>query len=279
MNYFEFWCGDYLRDTTSLNLTEHGAYLRLLIAYYSKEKPLPSEYKELYQISCAISAADKAATRKVADEFFPVSADGFRHKNRVDEEIAKAQKRIKIAQENGSKGGRKQNPSGNPPGNPVGTSTRTQRGARGPTRSGEALHTPHAIHQTPEDQEQQSRSELDSFENTGSEGRGRAVPPSPADVCAALKALGVTRISSSYAPLHEAIREGVTLERFVKTARSVKAGQRRLEYIVATARGQHADARANGDAQQQLEQKNRDIGQQWAAEADCESEDEDHATF
>ena len=278
MNYFEFWCGDYLRDTTSLNLTEHGAYLRLLIAYYSKEQPLPSEHKNLYQITCAISASDKAATRKVADEFFPVAADGFRHKNRVDEEIAKAQKRIKIAQENGTKGGRKPNPAGNPSGSPAGSSRKTQRGARRPPQPGEALHTPHAIHQTPEEQELTSRSEPDTAVNPNTEGNGDGAPlPTPVEVCVALKALGVVRIATSYAPLHEAIREGVTMDRFVKAAKTVRADQRTLEYIVGTARGQLADERAAAEAQQRLGQKNRDIGQQWAAQSDEAGEEDDDA--
>ncbi|GLQ96449.1 YdaU family protein [Dyella mobilis] len=145
MNYFEFYPGDYLRDTTRLTLIDHGAYLRLLIAYYSEETALPADLNELYVMCSAVSAADKAAVKKVAERFFPISDDGLRHKNRVDEEIAKAQKRIKIAQENGSKGGRKPNPAGNPSGNPTGSSGETQRGAQRPTQSGEALHTPHAI--------------------------------------------------------------------------------------------------------------------------------------
>jgi uncharacterized protein YdaU (DUF1376 family) len=138
MNYFELYPGDYLRDTTRLSLVEHGAYLRLLMAYYAEEQPLPADEAELFVIVSAVSAADKAAVRKVASRFFPVGDDGLRRNGRADEEIEKAQRRIAISRENGSKGGRKKNPTGNPTGNPAGT----QQG----TRSGEALHTPHAIH-------------------------------------------------------------------------------------------------------------------------------------
>ena len=106
MNYFEFYAGDYLRDTTRLTLVDHGAYLRLLIAYYSEENPLPAELSELYVITCAVSKGDKDAVKRVAERFFPVSEDdGLRHKGRVDEEIAKAQKRIAAARQNGKKGG------------------------------------------------------------------------------------------------------------------------------------------------------------------------------
>lgn len=94
MNYFELYPGDYLRDTTRLSLVEHGAYLRLLMAYYAEEQPLPGDVAELYVIAGAISAADKAAVRKVADRYFPLGPDGRRRNTRADAEIAKASARI-----------------------------------------------------------------------------------------------------------------------------------------------------------------------------------------
>lgn len=99
MNYFELYPGDYLRDTTRLTLTEHGAYLRLLMTYYAEELPLPADLDELYVIAGAIKPADKEAVRKVADRFFPVSKDGQRHNSRADEEIAKAAERMEGADE------------------------------------------------------------------------------------------------------------------------------------------------------------------------------------
>lgn len=99
MNYFEFYGGDYLRDTTRISLTDHGAFLRLLIAYYAEEEPLPAAYSELFTIAGATSSADKAAVRKIADKYFPVGADGLRHNGRADEEIEKAQDRIEGAQD------------------------------------------------------------------------------------------------------------------------------------------------------------------------------------
>lgn len=139
MNYFELYPGDYLRDTARLALIEHGAYLKLMLSYYSEETPLPASYAELYQIAVAISAEEKAAVRKVADKFFPVFPDGFRHKNRIDEEIEKAKKRIATARANGMKNKGTDKPSGNPAGMPAGDPEGTQR----VTHSGEALHTPH----------------------------------------------------------------------------------------------------------------------------------------
>lgn len=144
MNYFELYPGDYLRDTSRLGLVDHGAYLRLMMAYYSEEQPLPADYADLYTIVAAINAADKAAVRKVADRYFPVGDDGQRHNNRADEEIVKAQKRIQTARENGAKNKGKANPPANPAGMPPGTQRDTQSDTQRLTHSGEALHTPHA---------------------------------------------------------------------------------------------------------------------------------------
>lgn len=136
MNYFELYPGDYLRDTMRLSLLDHGAYLRLMVAYYSEEQPLPALHADLYTITSAVSSADKAAVRKVADRYFPVGEDGLRHNNRADEEIVKAQKRIQTARENGAKNKAKNYPVDMPAGIPTDTQPHT--------RSGEALHTPHA---------------------------------------------------------------------------------------------------------------------------------------
>lgn len=145
MNYFEFYPGDYLKATGRLTLTEHGAYLRLLMEYYATEEPLPADYDELYVIASAIKPADRAAVKKVADRFFPVGQDGLRHNDRADEEVVKAQKRMSISRQNGAKGGRPRKPAGNPDGNPAGNPPGIPAGTLQETCSGEALHTPHAI--------------------------------------------------------------------------------------------------------------------------------------
>src|SRR6476661_4890699 len=50
---------------------------------------------------------EQQAVKSVVHQFFPVSpADGFRHNQRADREIAKARPKIEAARNNGSKGGR-----------------------------------------------------------------------------------------------------------------------------------------------------------------------------
>lgn len=94
MIYFEMYPGDYLKDTTRLSLTDHGVYFKLMLAYYSEEQALPESLAELYVIASAITTADKAAVKKVAERYFPVAEDGLRHSKRCDEQIATAQARI-----------------------------------------------------------------------------------------------------------------------------------------------------------------------------------------
>lgn len=141
MNYVELYPGDYMRDTADLSLVEHGAYLLLLLHYYSTETAIPSDNPTLFRIARAMSDDEKAAVSKVAERFFPVmSSDGLRHNVRADEEIAKARARIDSARENGKRGGRPKKPDQNPtlsnPVNPNGTQHVT--GLKAP-------HTPHAI--------------------------------------------------------------------------------------------------------------------------------------
>lgn len=130
MNYYERYVGDFQRDTGLLSCAEVGAYDRMLDHYYATESPLPADYDKLYGLCRAIKKPDQEAVRSVADQFFPVAADGMRHNKRADEEIAKAQGRINAAKENGKKGGRprggKQNqtehkPNGFPTANPAET--------------------------------------------------------------------------------------------------------------------------------------------------------------
>ena len=137
MNYYERYCGDYQRDTAHLSLAEHGVYTILLDVCYSTEKPLPADYKPLFRICRAMDDDEQEAVKSVADQFFPVCEDGFRHNPRADEDIISARKRIDTARENGKTGGRPRKPKNpaktqrvpkqEPSNNPVGIPPETQR--------------------------------------------------------------------------------------------------------------------------------------------------------
>ena len=161
MNYYEHYLGDYKKKTAHLRIAAHGAYRLLLDHYYSTEQPLPADPVSLFLICSALDKGEQAVVRQVADEFFPVAPDGKRHNERADAEIARAQKRIACARNNGKNGGRpsiqspppdepKQNPMGNPPGNPAGFQKEPTGNPVG--HIGEAFHhAPQAIPNPPRD--------------------------------------------------------------------------------------------------------------------------------
>jgi uncharacterized protein YdaU (DUF1376 family) len=239
MNYFELYPGDYLRDTTRLTLTEHGAYCRMLMAYYAEEEPFPADEAELFVIVSAISTADKTAVRKVADRFFPIGTDGARHNNRADEEIAKARIRIETSRKNGRGGGRPKKPRQNPEGTrdkPGGFSagsenTGFQKPRQNPakTHSGEALHTPHAI---------QALGNVNAS-TQGLEGARAGV----GDVCRRMHEAGCLHVNPSRPELLAARQEGVSDDALVDAAVEAMAKGKKdpFGWAIATARGRHAD--------------------------------------
>lgn len=239
MNYFELYPGDYLKATGRLTLVDHGAYLRLMLEYYATEQPLPEDLGELYVIAAAVSAADKAAVRKVADRFFPVGDDGLRHNGRADDEIAKAQKRIATARSNGAKGGRKQ-PSNNPAGNPEGTQRVAGWDAQQGTHSGEALHTPHAI-STPEG----SKRAEDPQSARSPESPTPLDPTAAGRACLAMRRGGLMQTNPSHPQLLAAIAEGATDDALWEDTAREGAGHdppKGFAWVIATVRGRLADA-------------------------------------
>lgn len=103
MNYYERHLGDYARDTPHLTMLEHGAYTAIMDRYYATERGLPDE--EIFRLTRARSKEEKAAVQTVLKEYFTL-VDGLWKKGRIEEEIAKANKRILAAKSNGRKGGR-----------------------------------------------------------------------------------------------------------------------------------------------------------------------------
>jgi len=105
LNYYRHFPGDYLRDTLHLSAAEDGMYRRLLDLAYTTEKPLPLDRRLIYRLTRCRCIADRRAIDRVIDEFFNRTRWGYIHK-RVQEEINRAESRIKAARQNGASGGR-----------------------------------------------------------------------------------------------------------------------------------------------------------------------------
>ena len=229
MNYFELYPGDYLRDTTRLSLVDHGVYLKMLMAYYGEEQPLPAAYADLFVMVAAVAPADKAAVKKIADRYFPIAEDGLRHNSRADDEITKARKRIQTARENGAKNKGKNNPPAMPAGNPAAMPGDTQRA----THSGEALQNPGPT----------SKANTPSSSNTpercsSKESLRLGVRISAGRVATALNRRGV-KVTSMNPNLIEACNEGVTEETLLELHSLYP--DKPAAYLIATARRIHAE--------------------------------------
>ena len=90
MNYFELHLGDYAEATAHLTFVEDAAYGRMLRKYYSTEKPLPADLKQVQRLVGARSKDEREAVETVLNEFFTLQDDGW-HNARCDAEIARFQ--------------------------------------------------------------------------------------------------------------------------------------------------------------------------------------------
>jgi uncharacterized protein YdaU (DUF1376 family) len=102
LNHFPFYPGDYLRDTMGLSLEEDGAYLRLILEYWTRGGPLPSGEASLARI---IRVPIKTIRRlsPVLSRFFDRSSPSeWRHK-RVEKELLKARLKVDAGREGGIK--------------------------------------------------------------------------------------------------------------------------------------------------------------------------------
>lgn len=90
-----YW-GDYLKDTSHLSTTEHGAYLLLIGHYWSSGQPLPDDDAQLRRIAKVEGGAQWKRLRPVLAAFFHVGAGLWRH-GRIEGELSEASKRSKKA--------------------------------------------------------------------------------------------------------------------------------------------------------------------------------------
>ncbi len=98
--WMPLYVADYLRDTRHLDASEHGAYLLLIMQYWTIGS-LPSDDSRLARIAC-MSEAEWKKAKTVIEPFFD---RGWRHK-RIDEELAEARQLSSAAQHAGLASGR-----------------------------------------------------------------------------------------------------------------------------------------------------------------------------
>jgi uncharacterized protein YdaU (DUF1376 family) len=89
MNFMRLYIGDYLRDTGTLSVAEHGAYMLMLMHHYATEKPLPSG-RELHRLIRAETKAERDAADAVLARFWTETPDGWVN-GRAGREFARAE--------------------------------------------------------------------------------------------------------------------------------------------------------------------------------------------
>ena len=86
MNWYPHHLGDFAQATAHLSMLEDAAYSRLLRWYYAEEQPIPADLRAACRIARATSNDEREAVRVVLEEFFELTADGYRQA-RADREI------------------------------------------------------------------------------------------------------------------------------------------------------------------------------------------------
>lgn len=101
--WMPLYIGDYLKDTTHLGCMESGAYLHLLMHYWSTGAPLPDNDRALSRIARADGVDHWVSDlRPSLQQFFRI-ADGHWHHKRVDAELAAADEKQQAARKRAKK--------------------------------------------------------------------------------------------------------------------------------------------------------------------------------
>jgi len=86
LNYYPFHIGDFASATRHLSWDENAAYRLMLDVYYTTEKPLPLEHRQVCRLILANTELQREAVQTVLDEFFVKTEEGWIN-TRADAEI------------------------------------------------------------------------------------------------------------------------------------------------------------------------------------------------
>ena len=103
--YYRWFPGDYLRDTGTLSLIEHGAYRLLLDHYYSESGGIADEKPRLYRLCRATTPEEQRAVDFIVKKYFPIN-NGMLTNSRADKELKEREQFIEEQKRKGSLGGR-----------------------------------------------------------------------------------------------------------------------------------------------------------------------------
>jgi len=105
--YLKLYVGDYLVDTMHLSLEEHGAYLKLLMEYWTNGAALRDDNRRFSRL-LGISLKKWRAIRPTLAEFFVCDGITWAHK-RMEVDLAQARHNVSISRKAGRASGRSRN--------------------------------------------------------------------------------------------------------------------------------------------------------------------------
>jgi uncharacterized protein YdaU (DUF1376 family) len=94
--WFPFYWNDYLNDTLTLDMLQHGAYLKCLLASYRSGGQLPSDLPSVFRMVGAFTIDEQKAVTFILENFFQKS-DGFYNHKRVESELQNIERKRAVA--------------------------------------------------------------------------------------------------------------------------------------------------------------------------------------
>jgi len=91
MPWLRLVVSDFVMDTQGLPLSQIGAYIRLMLLYWSGGNALPAAYAMLLRKVGATSDKDAEDVAAVLEEFFPLDESGQRYHLGLDAQLAGTQ--------------------------------------------------------------------------------------------------------------------------------------------------------------------------------------------
>jgi uncharacterized protein YdaU (DUF1376 family) len=104
VNFIRLYIGDYMRDTGTLTVAEHGAYFLMLLHHYATEQPLP-QGRELYRLLRAETKVERAAIDAISAKFWTATPEGLSN-DRAGKEMERAEHQRDVNRTVGKLGGR-----------------------------------------------------------------------------------------------------------------------------------------------------------------------------
>lgn len=222
MNFFKLYIGDYQRDTGTLSLSEHGAYMLMLQHFYATEQPLPTG-RDLHRLLRCETKIEREAVDSVVSRFWKATDAGFIINERAIQEFGRAaeisetNRSIALAREAKKRANREHEQS-----------TKRAQSVLDSCHERSTNQTPDTRHQTKPNQVETHTQDPPSVD----------VCVSPvSDCCKALVEAGIpaTSINQGHPKLLALVEAGATVIEFSETAREcVGKGNPGFAYVLGT---------------------------------------------